>query len=480
MLRPSLVVLACLALSVAAPSPAQDDAPVPKAAIIDIEPALGTFLGTLQAGPKRLPLVFRIERGRGERGAGTMDSPDQGAMGISVESIVLRADRSVTLRCSAVRGEFTGTLNADGSEIDGTWRQGGQEFPLLLMRGQPPELKRPQEPKPPFPYRSTDVKIDQPTDRLTLAGTLTMPESTSPVPAVVLITGSGAQDRDETLMGHKPFLVIADALTRAGVAVLRLDDRGVGGSTGSLEPGTTVDLARDTAAAIDWLAKQPGIDAKRIGLVGHSEGGLIAPMLATSRDDVAFMVLLAGPAQQGDALLVEQTGLLAAAGGADAAMVDAMRRTLADLIAQAKDPAVPQAELQGKLRGALLAKASELPPGLYEIMDPYPVVLSSPWMRAFLAYDPVPTLEKVRCPTLALFGERDLQVPAASNEPLAQAALAKTGLGDRATIRVVPGVNHLFQPCTTGGIAEYAQIETTIDPATLKAMVEWIVSTSTR
>jgi pimeloyl-ACP methyl ester carboxylesterase len=307
-----------------------------------------------------------------------------------------------------------------------------------------------------------------------------MPDSKAPAAAVVLISGSGPQDRDETLMGHKPFLVIADALTRAGVAVLRLDDRGVGGSTGSLEPGTTVDFARDTAAAIDWLAKQPGIDPKRIGLVGHSEGGLIAPMLATSRDDVAFMVLLAGPAQRGDALLVEQTGLLAAAGGADAAMVDAMRRTLADLIAQAKDPAVPQAELQGKLRGALLAKASELPPGLYEIMDPFPVVLSSPWMRAFLAYDPVPTLEKVRCPTLALFGERDLQVPSASNEPLAQAALARAGLGERASIRVVPGVNHLFQPCTTGGIAEYAQIETTIDPATLKAMVEWIVSTSSR
>ena len=481
MLRPAIVAVACLVVVVSSHALAQqDDAPPPKAAVVDIEPALGTFLGTLQAGPKRLPLVFRIERGRGERGTGTMDSPDQGAMGIPVESIVLRADRSVTLRCSAVRGEFTGTLNADASEIDGTWSQGGQVFPLLLIRGQPPELKRPQEPKPPFPYRSTDVKIEQAQDRIMLAGTITMPESKASVPAVVLITGSGPQDRDETLMGHKPFLVLADALTRAGVAVLRLDDRGVGGSTGSLEPGTTVDFARDTAAAIDWLVEQPGIDAKRIGLVGHSEGGLIAPMLATSRDDVAFMVLLAGPAQQGDALLVEQTGLLAAAGGADAAMVDAMRRALADLIAQAKDPAVPQAELQGKLRGALLAKASELPPGLYEIMDPYPVVLSSPWMRAFLAYDPVPTLEKVRCPTLALFGERDLQVPAASNEPLAQAALAKTGLGDRAAIRVVPGVNHLFQPCTTGGIAEYAQIETTIDPATLKAMVEWIVSTSTR
>jgi fermentation-respiration switch protein FrsA (DUF1100 family) len=203
-------------------------------------------------------------------------------------------------------------------------------------------------------------------------------------------------------------------------------------------------------------------------------------MLATARDDVAFMVLLAGPAQKGDALLVEQTGLLAAAGGADAAMVDALRRALADLIEQSNDPAAPAAELQGKLRGALLAKASELPPGLYEILDPYPETLASPWMRAFLAYDPVPTLEKVRCPTLALFGERDLQVPPSSNEPLAQAALAKTGLGDRAAIRVVPGVNHLFQPCVTGGIAEYAQIETTIDPATLKAMVEWIVSTSTR
>lgn len=480
MLR-ATIAIACLALTVAAPAPAwQDDEPAPKAAVVDIEPAIGTYLGTLQAGPARLRLVFRIERARGERGAGTMDSLDQGAMGIPCESVVLRADRSVTLRCAAVRGEFVGTLNADASEIDGTWTQGGQDFPLLLVRGQPPELKRPQEPKPPFPYRTTDVKIDQAADRITLAGTLTMPESLEPVPAVILITGSGAQDRDETLLGHKPFLVIADALTRAGVGVLRLDDRGVGGSTGSLEAATTVDLARDTAAAIDWLAKQPGVDPKRIGLIGHSEGGLIAPMLATSREDVAFMVLLAGPAQQGDALLVEQTGLLAAAGGADAAVVDVMRRTLTDLIAQAKDPAVPQAELQGKLRGALLAKASELPAGVYEAMDAYPVMLASPWMRAFLAYDPVPTLERVRCPTLALFGERDLQVPPGSNEPLARAALAKTGLGERATIRVVPGVNHLFQPCTTGGLAEYAQIETTFDPATLKAMAEWIVTTSAR
>ena len=480
MLR-ATIVIACLALTVAAPASAwQDEEPAPKAAVVDIEPAIGTYLGTLQAGPARLRLVFRIERARGERGVGTMDSLDQGAMGIPCESVVLRADRSVTLRCAAVRGEFVGTLNADASEIDGTWTQGGQDFPLLLVRGQPPELKRPQEPKPPFPYRATDVAIDQTADRITLAGTLTMPESREPVPAVILITGSGAQDRDETLLGHKPFLVIADALTRAGVGVLRLDDRGVGGSTGSLEAATTVDLARDTAAAIDWLAKQPGVDPKRIGLVGHSEGGLIAPMLATSREDVAFMVLLAGPAQQGDALLVEQTGLLAAAGGADAAVVDVMRRTLTDLIAQAKDPAVPQAELQGKLRGALLAKASELPAGVYEAMDAYPVMLASPWMRAFLAYDPVPTLERVRCPTLALFGERDLQVPPGSNEPLARAAMAKTGLGERATIRVVPGVNHLFQPCTTGGLAEYAQIETTFDPATLKAMVEWIVTTSAR
>jgi pimeloyl-ACP methyl ester carboxylesterase len=485
MSTPTLIVALLALTSHAALDPTlawQDpDAPPPAmAAVVDIAPAIGTYLGTLQAGPARLRLVFRIERGRGERGTGTMDSLDQGALGLPVESVVLRADRSVTLRCGAVRGEFTGTLSADASEIDGMWKQGGRELPLLLVRGQPPELKRPQEPKPPFPYRSTDVKIEQDQDRITLAGTITMPESTASVPAVVLITGSGPQDRDETLMGHKPFLVLADALTRAGVAVLRLDDRGVGGSTGSLETATTVDLARDAAAAIDWLVKQPGIDPERIGLVGHSEGGLIAPMLAAARDDVAFMVLLAGPAQKGDALLVEQTGLLAAAGGADAAMVDALRRALADLIEQSNDPAAPAAELQGKLRGALLAKASELPPGVYEILDPYPETLASPWMRAFLAYDPVPTLEKVRCRTLALFGERDLQVSAGSNEPLARAALAAAGLGDRAVVRVVPGVNHLFQPCTTGGIAEYAQIETTIDPATLKELVDWVVLVSTR
>ncbi|NCW40633.1 MAG: hypothetical protein EBV79_10470, partial [Betaproteobacteria bacterium] len=195
------------------------------------------------------------------------DSLDQGAMGIPVESIVLRADRSLVMRCRAVQGEFEGTLNAEATEIDGTWRQGGQELPLLLTRGEPPALKRPQEPKPPFPYASTEVRVPQTVDGITLAGTLTMPKNPGPVPAVILITGSGPQDRDETLLGHKPFLVIADALTRAGVAVLRLDDRGVGGSTGSLETATTVDLARDTAAAIDWLAHQPGIDP------GHGAAG---------------------------------------------------------------------------------------------------------------------------------------------------------------------------------------------------------------
>jgi pimeloyl-ACP methyl ester carboxylesterase len=485
MSMPTLIVALLALASHAALEPTvawQDpDAPPPaKAAVVDIAPAIGTYLGTLQAGPARLRLVFRIERARGERGTGTMDSLDQGAMGIPVESIVLRADRSLVMRCRAVQGEFEGTLNAEATEIDGTWRQGGQELPLLLTRGEPPALKRPQEPKPPFPYASTEVRVPQTVDGITLAGTLTMPASSAPVPAVILITGSGPQDRDETLLGHKPFLVIADALTRAGVAVLRLDDRGVGGSTGSLETATTVDLARDTAAAIDWLAHQPGIDPGRIGLIGHSEGGLIAPMLATTRKDVAFMALLAGPAQRGDALLLEQIGLLAGASGVDAAGVDALRRTLSSLIERAKDPAPSQAELQGALRGALLAAASELPQGIYAILDPYPVMLASPWMRAFLAYDPAPALEQVRCPTLALFGGRDLQVPAGSNEPLARAALSKSGLGDRVTIRIVPGVNHLFQPCTTGGVAEYAQIETTIDPATLKELVDWIVATSTR
>ena len=174
MLRPAIVAVACLAVVVSSHALAQqDDAPPPKAAVVDIEPALGAYLGTLQAGPARLRLVFRIERGRGERGTGTMDSMDQGALGLPVESVVLRADRSVTLRCGAVRGEFTGTLSADASEIDGMWKQGGRELPLLLVRGQPPELKRLQEPKPPFPYRSTDVKIEQAQDRITLAGTIT-------------------------------------------------------------------------------------------------------------------------------------------------------------------------------------------------------------------------------------------------------------------------------------------------------------------
>lgn len=459
---------------------APEEPPAKRAARVDIEPVLGSFVGTLQAGPQRLRLVWKIERGEGTLGKGLMDSLDQGASDIPLDRVELRDDRSVTVRCRVAQGAFEGVLSADGASLEGTWTQGGAALPLLMQRGEPPALKRPQEPKPPFPYQVQEVKVPQPDGGFVLAGSLTRPEGTAPVPAVLLITGSGAQDRDESLMGHKPFLLLADALTRAGIAVLRVDDRGVGGSGGSMATATTEDLARDAAAAYDWLRAQPGIDPSRVGLLGHSEGGMIAAILAGRRPDVGFAVLMAGPAQPGDALLVEQAGLLTGAAGADAAFVDALRKVLATLVAKAKDPTLAPAELAGALRGMLLASASDLPAGCYEVLDPYVAMLSSPWSRWFVAWDPAPALAAMRCPTLALYGERDLQVPAGSNAPLARAAFDAGGLGERATVRVVPGANHLFQACTTGSAMEYAQIEMTIDPSTLKELVDWVRTTTAR
>jgi pimeloyl-ACP methyl ester carboxylesterase len=306
-------------------------------------------------------------------------------------------------------------------------------------------------------------------------------EGAGPFPCAILITGSGQQDRDETLLGHKPFLVIADYLTRRGIAVLRVDDRGVGGSTGlsTLATATSADFATDVSAGLTFLKTRPEIDPKRIGLIGHSEGGLIAPLVAAARpNDVVFVVLLAGPGVPGDKILSEQSALIAAALGAPAAQVEASKPVNARLFAVIKAEADP-AERKKKLDAVIAETAAQAPEGLRDKakadLTARLAPLSTPWFHYFFAHDPAPTLSQVRCPVLALNGSKDLQVPPKQSLPAIEAALKGGGNKDY-TLKELPGLNHLFQTAKTGSPAEYADIEETFSPDALKAMGDWVVA----
>jgi pimeloyl-ACP methyl ester carboxylesterase len=319
---------------------------------------------------------------------------------------------------------------------------------------------RPQEPTPPYPYREEQVTFVNAKAGITFAGTLTLPASSAASPAVVLITGSGAQDRDETVAGHKPFLVLADTLTRRGIAVLRVDDRGVGGSGGTMATATSEDFVDDALAAVAYLTARKDIDTRHIGLVGHSEGGLIAPIAATRSKDIAFIVLMAGPGITGDQILFLQGAAIMRANGASEAAISRNREVqekLFDIIRTEKDDA------------AAREKIKAVAPGQERV--------ATPWFRYFLSYDPVPVLQKVTCPVLAINGEKDLQVPYRENLDAIGKALRAGGNPDATTLSM-PNLNHLFQTSQTGSPSEYAKIPETIAPVALDAISDWILKRS--
>ena len=302
----AVLLIVIVATVVCGESPAQQSPDTAAAAKL-----AGSWLGPLKVGVIELRLVLKISVDDAGKLSAKLDSIDQGAKDIPVDEVSFR-DGTLTAEVKLIKGKFVGKLDADQQALVGTWTQGPQSLPLTLKKTEGDvQLKRPQEPKPPFPYRAVDVQFDNATDHVTLAGTLTVPEGAGPFPAVILITGSGPQDRDEFLLGHRPFLVLADYLTRRGIAVLRYDDRGVAKSTGNFATSTTYDFKRDAAAAVDFLRTRPEIDAKRIGLCGHSEGGMIAPMVASEKPEVAFIVLMAGTGVTGEEILYRQGALIA-------------------------------------------------------------------------------------------------------------------------------------------------------------------------
>ena len=428
----------------------------------------GAWLGTLDTGTAKLRLVLKIANGPDGLTA-SLQSPDQSPQWLPASSVT-RGDSSLTVEFKPIGAVYTAKIGADLNSIDGTFTQGRVPLPLVLKRMKDQaelETRHPQNPVKPYPYREEDVTYANKAAGNTLAGTLTIPSGNGPFPAVLLISGSGPNDRDESAFGHKPFLILADYLTRKGVAVLRADKRGIGKSTGDLANATTADFATDTEAGVAYLKSRPEADPRRIGLIGHSEGGTIAPMVAAGDPGVRFIVLMAGPGVPGDQIIVEQGRLIEEAAGAtkEKAAQDAdKQRELFALVEKEKDGAILDKELREKLAG-------RVPDAQIDVAIQQ---LTSPWMRYTLTYDPATALRKVACPVLALNGEKDLQVSAAQNLPAIKKALEEGG-NKQIEIDEMPGLNHLFQTAKTGSPTEYAQIEETISPVALDKVASWIL-----
>jgi dipeptidyl aminopeptidase/acylaminoacyl peptidase len=452
------------------PLQAQDDPKMPR-----LE---GIWLGAIKTEGVEIRLAFHVSA-KDKQWTASFDVLEQQVKGVPVEKVSFK-DGVVRFDLKGNVVFFEGTLSKEGTDIAGTFKQGDMAFPLTLKRvDKLPDLSRPQDPKRPYPYLEEEVTYENKKAGIKLAGTLTLPKGKGPFPAVLLITGSGPQDRDETIFGHKPFLVIADYLTRQGIAVLRVDDRGVGGSTGNTSDSTTDDFAGDVLTGVEFLKGRADIDAKRIGLIGHSEGGIIGPLVASRSKDVGFVIMLAGTGLPGHDILMRQRKLIMEAAGASKELVELDQKYLAMAI-----PIIEKEEQVKVARERILeeiaawkAKADPKDKQTLEQIEQRAKLdvaqLTTKWFRYFFSYDPAPALRKVQCPVLVLNGEKDLQVPCKANLNAIAAALKEGGNQDF-TIKEFPNLNHLFQTCKTGSPSEYFTIQETIAPVVLETMAEWI------
>ncbi|WP_433833000.1 alpha/beta hydrolase family protein [Flavobacterium anhuiense] len=426
----------------------------------------GAWNGVLKLSNNQLRVVFNITKTQ-DGYTSTTDSPDQGAKGIPVQSTTFE-NSVLKLNMPVLGGSYEGKLNADNVFI-GKITQNGHTLDLNLSKGNA-EILRPQEPKEPFSYYTEEVKFENKTDHLTLAGTLSLPKKEGNFPAVILITGSGAQNRDEEALGHKPFLVLADYLTKKGIAVLRFDDRGFGASTGDFKSATTMDFVKDVQSAVDYLKTRKEIDKNKIGLIGHSEGGIIAPIVAGKSKDIAFIILMAGTGVRGDKLLLMQKEHIERQMGVSEEEVKKGQETYKEIYKLVISSSVNDEKLHKNIKDIFKSKLSLNE----EKATVYTVQVINPWMYDFLKLDPEPFLEKVKCPVLAINGSKDLQVPAEENLQGIQKALTKGG-NKKTTIKELPNLNHLFQECKTGLPTEYGVIEQTISPTALEEMSSWVL-----
>ncbi len=425
---------------------------------------------------------------------GTIDIPMQGAKGVALSEVQVTADAmSFTLLPPGAPPEaaarFSLTIQ-DGNTAIGSLVQGGATMPVKLTRLKEGETatvtRKAQDPVPPFPYAEEEVTFaNEQAEGVILAGTLTLPEGDGPFPAAILVSGSGPQNRDSNLLGHRPFLVLADHLTRQGIAVLRYDDRGIGASTGDFTKATTRDFAKDTVAAVKFLRTREEIDPARVGIIGHSEGGIIAPIAAAELGDVGFLVLLAAPGVSGLELIPRQAEEISLSMGAEPDVARRQGRVTRAILTVAASYAEVD-EIRATIETQLRTLYKEMPETASltdeerearvqaAVKEQLPSV-SNVWYREFLRLDPRVALSQVRCPVLAINGAKDVQVPAEENLATIQRTLEREG-NTKVRIETIPDLNHLFQTAETGGPDEYATIEETFAPVALEMVAEWVRS----
>jgi hypothetical protein len=439
---------------------------------------VGVWDGAIDIMKRSIGISIGIKMNNGVLNA-TIDIPEQSAMNLPLINVRFDSSR---VHCELQAGPglavFDGVLKDDS--IKGVFTQAGGKGDFHLLRGV--EKKVVEQPEEVVPYKQEEVVFYN--DTLKFTGTLTIPSSAGPHPAVVMITGSGPQNRDEELFGFKPFRIIADHFTRKGIAVLRYDDRGVGGSGGSVNQSTTADFATDALAAIHFLQSRGDINPKQIGLCGHSEGGIVGPLAASESRDVAFVICIAGTGVDGSkTILAQQEAIMRA----DSSSEEAIKRALKvsqlafDLALSKKDSIEVRKELRASVVDELNAMTSEQRKAITND-DEYVRVrveaqissFRSPWFKYFLTYDPAPALEKVKCPLLALFGGLDMQVLADLNKKSMESALKK-GKNKDYSIKVFPIANHLFLTSVTGSPSEYSKLKKEFVPGFLNTMSDWIL-----
>jgi len=447
----------------------------------------GIWKGTLKFSGMELQVVFTISRSSDDTFAATYDVPEQNVVGVPVDKIALD-NGNVRLEIIPIEGVFEGKLSEEGDKIDGQWMQGGMTLTLVLEHTQEkPRIKRPQEPKKPFPYKVEEVVFQNIDAGIRLAGTLTLPPSKGTNPAVLLLSGSGAQDRDEAVFGHRPFLVLADYLTRRGIAVLRVDDRGAGGSTGDFDKATALDYTADAMAGITYLKSRNEINQEEIGLIGHSEGGIIASMAAVRSSDIAFIVLVASPGMAIKEMEYSEQAITLRAIGANDDLIAksrTMKESLFAVIAQEADSIVVKEKFNSIISKFFVGLSAE-EKKIFEIseenLEAYIhnqyMRLHSPWFRFYLPFDPGTVLQKVKCPVLAINGEKDVQVTSKENLQAIKRAL-KAGGNKNYTVKELPNLNHFLQTAETGNISEYGKIEETMSPIALRLIGDWILEQS--
>jgi hypothetical protein len=436
----------------------------------------GNWIGTIE--DNGLPLYFRIKGDAASGYKADWNSPSEKALGLPCKNVVINDD-SLVIQTAGLNASYHGRYLPGLDSITGTWQQNGHTLKLDLRR-----MNRPQTPHPPFPYRSDSIEYDNASATVHLGATLTRPRTGKKFPVVILITGSGQQDRDETLLEHKPFAVIADYLTRRGMAVLRVDDRGTGKSKGDLTKATSSDFADDVLAGIRYLKTRADIDTTRIGLIGHSEGGLIAPIVDTRWPHLNFIITLAGPGVPGRAVILRQ-------------QTEPVKQLLGTAVFNAYYPFVveklkimednynqPDSVVLRLLKASYGRWKNTLPDSIAtplnvknvnEALYGYQAAMElKPWLRYFYHTDPATFLRQVHCPFLALNGSKDKQVDPEQNIPIIRAALTEGG-NTHVMVHIFPGLNHLFQHAGTGEFREYALIDESFAPEVLQLMGDWIL-----